>query len=98
MIIVTGSVHARPDKLDEVLAASLEHVHRSRTEPGCLLHSVHQNVEDPTFVVFVEHWEDRDALTAHFGRPASNAFVNTVAALAAERPTIEIYEATPLER
>jgi quinol monooxygenase YgiN len=98
MIIVTGSVHARPDKLDEVLAASLEHVHRSRTEPGCLLHSVHQNVEDPTVVVFVEHWESRDALTAHFGRPDSNSFVKTLAALAAERPTMEIYEASPLER
>ena len=98
MIIVTGSVHARPDKLDEVLAASLEHVHRSRTEPGCLLHSVHQNVEDPTVVVFVEHWEDYDALTAHFAVPASNAFVKTLAALTVERPTMEIYEATPLER
>ena len=98
MIIVTGSVHARPDKLDEVLAASLEHVHRSRTEPGCLLHSVHQNVEDPTVVVFVEHWQDRDALTAHFAVPDSNTFVKTLAALTVERPTMEIYEATPLER
>src|SRR6476660_3252811 len=98
MIIVTGSVHARPDKLDEVLAASLEHVHRSRTEPGCLLHSVHQNVEDPTVVVFVEHWADHDALTAHFAVPASNAFVKTLAGLTVERPTMEIYEASPLER
>jgi hypothetical protein len=38
MIIVTGSVHARPEALDEVLRLSLEHVHRSRLEPGCLLH------------------------------------------------------------
>ena len=97
MIIVTGSVHARPDQLDEVLAASLDHVRRSRTEPGCLLHSVHQSVEDPTLVVFLEHWEDRDALTAHFAQPGSTAFVKTIAALASERPSIEIYEATPLD-
>ena len=74
MIIVTGSVRARPDALDELLAACLEHVHRSRTEPGCLLHSVHQNVEDQSVVVFLEHWEDRDALAAHFAQPASLAF------------------------
>lgn len=98
MIIVTGSVHARPDKLDEVLAASLDHVHRSRTEPGCLLHSVHQSVEDPTVVVFLEHWEDQAALTAHFGQPGSTAFVKAVGALALDRPTIEIYEASPLAR
>ena len=30
----------RPDTLDALLAASLEHVHRSRTEPGCLSHEV----------------------------------------------------------
>jgi len=97
MIIVTGSVHARPDNLAEVLAASLDHVRRSRAEPGCLLHSVHQSVEDPTVVVFLEHWEDRDALTAHFRRTGSTAFVKTVAALASERPSIQIYEASPLE-
>jgi quinol monooxygenase YgiN len=96
MIIVTGSVHARAEVLSDVLQASLEHVQRSRTEPGCLLHSVHQSVEDPLLVVFVEHWEDRDALTTHFAQPGSNEFVNTVAALADARPTIEIYEATPL--
>jgi quinol monooxygenase YgiN len=96
MIIVTGSVHARPDALADVLRASLEHVHRSRTEPGCLLHSVHQSVEDPLLVVFIEHWEDRDALTTHFAQPESNDFVKAVAALADERPTIEIYDATPL--
>jgi quinol monooxygenase YgiN len=93
MIIVTGSVRARPDAIDEVLRLSLEHVHRSRTEPGCLLHSVHRDVEDELRVVFLEHWADRDALAAHFGVPASNEFVQAVTALAAEPPTIEIYEA-----
>jgi quinol monooxygenase YgiN len=96
MIIVTGSVRARTDTLAAVLEASLEHVRRSRTEPGCLLHSVHQSVEDPLLVVFLEHWADRDALTTHFAQPGSNDFVKSVAALAAERPSIEIYEATPL--
>jgi quinol monooxygenase YgiN len=96
MIIVTGSVRARPDTLASVLQASLEHVRRSRTEPGCLLHSVHQSVEDPSLVVFLEHWADRDALTTHFAQPGSNDFVKSVAVLAAERPSIEIYEATRL--
>jgi quinol monooxygenase YgiN len=95
MIIVTGSVRARPDALDAVLALSLAHVRRSRAEPGCLLHSVHQDVEDPLRVVFVEHWQDADALRAHFGMPASNEFVGAVRGLAQEPPTIEIYEAAP---
>jgi quinol monooxygenase YgiN len=97
VIIVTGSVQARPDALDEVLRLSLEHVHRSRAEPGCLLHSVHRDVEDPNRLVFIEHWADRAALDAHFQVPASGAFVTGLRGLTTAPPTIEIYEATQLE-
>ena len=47
MIIVTGSVKAQPATQAQLRELCLEHVHRSRTEPGCLLHSVHHDVEDP---------------------------------------------------
>ena len=36
MTVVTGSVTARQDSFDEVRKLSLEHVHRSRGEPGCI--------------------------------------------------------------
>jgi quinol monooxygenase YgiN len=96
VIIVTGSVKARPDALDDAVRHSLEHVRRSRLEPGCRLHSVHHDVEDPNRLVFVEHWADRDALRAHFAVPASGAFVQALSELAAEPPTLEIYEAVPV--
>jgi quinol monooxygenase YgiN len=95
MVIVTGSVQARPDHLAEVLAISLEHVHRSRAEPGCLLHTVHQDVEDPNRVVFVEHWQDLDALRTHFAVPASGQFVAALTDLTSGAPTLEIYDAAP---
>lgn len=95
MIIVTGSVHAQPDRLAEVLALSLEHVRRSRTEPGCLLHTVHQDVEDPLRVVFVEHWKDQEALSTHFAVPASSNFVAALTDLVSGSPTLDIYEVTP---
>ena len=85
MIIVTGSCKVKPDQVDEAVRVSLEHVHRSRTEPGCLLHSVHRDVEDPTRLVFLEHWADNDALSAHFAVPESLAFVTRLSELAAER-------------
>lgn len=95
MLIVTGSVQARPDSIDEVLVQSLEHVRRSRTEPGCLLHSVHRDVEDPLRVVFVEQWEDADALRAHFAVPESSAFVADLTGLVAGTPMLDIYDASP---
>jgi len=97
MIIVTGSVRARPEALQEVLHLSLEHVHRSRLEAGCLLHSVHQDVEDANRVVFLEHWLDRDALAAHFRLAASVAFAKSVRDLATEPPALDIYDATRTE-
>ena len=36
MLIVTGSATARPETIAEMTALALEHVHRSRAEPGCL--------------------------------------------------------------
>ena len=66
MIIVLGSIVARPDTFSEVLKLSQAHVARSRTEPGCLSHAVHQDTERAQRLVFVETWADRAALAAHF--------------------------------
>ena len=93
MIIVTGSVRAEPSSLDDVLAISLEHVRRSREEPGCLLHSVHQDVEDPLHVVFIEHWADIDALHAHFRVAASREFAKNLGRLASGQPSMIVYDA-----
>jgi quinol monooxygenase YgiN len=96
VLIVTGSVQARPDSIDHVLALSIAHVRRSRHEPGCLAHAVHRDCEDALRLVFVEHWADADALRAHFRVPASGAFVQEISALAAGPPEISIYEARAL--
>lgn len=96
MIVVTGSIVAQAGRLDELLALSLEHVRRSRTEPGCLAHAVHQDAENPARLVFVEEWSDRASLEAHFAVPASRGFVKAAGALAAGAPRINIYDASPL--
>ena len=98
MIVVTGSVTAREDSFDEVRKLSLEHVLRSRTEPGCISHAVHVDCENPLRLVFFEQWADRAALLAHFGVPASRDFVRALQKLADQATTIELYDATRLEK
>ena len=90
MIVVSGSVTAREDSLGEVRKLSLEHVHRSRREPGCISHAVHVDCENPLRLVFIEQWTDRAALLAHFAVPASRNFVRALQPLAAAAATIEI--------
>lgn len=94
MIIITGGARVRPEHLGEAVRISLEHVHRSRLEPGCLLHSVHHDVEDPNHLVFVEHWADADAVRAHFAVPESRAFSKALAALA-DGISIDLFDANP---
>jgi len=36
MLVVTGSIAAKPEAIAEMLRVSREHVHRSREEPGCI--------------------------------------------------------------
>ena len=98
MILVTGSVTARADTLDAVLKLSLEHVHRSRQEPGCMAHAVHADCENPLRLVFIEQWADRAALLAHFALPASREFVRALQPLAAAAATLELYDAIKLEK
>jgi quinol monooxygenase YgiN len=95
MLIVSGAVTARPDTFDAMLATALDHVRRSRTEPGCLQHGVSIDAEDPLTLVFYEEWEDRAALDAHFQVPASLAFVRTMRSLAASQTKMKILPVEP---
>ena len=97
MIIVLGSIVARVGRANEALSLSQEHVARSRAEPGCVAHSVHQDTENSSRLVFVEQWASQAALWEHFRVPASRAFAKALAALAQEEPSIAIYEATQVQ-
>ena len=92
MLIVTGSVEARPDTIDRILELGLAHVQRSRLERGCLLHSIHRDVENELRVVFIERWEDAKALEDHFRVPASGEFVREATALAVRPPEMSIFK------
>jgi quinol monooxygenase YgiN len=48
--------------------------------------------------VFIEQWADRAELMAHFAVPASRDFVRALQPLAADSPTLEIYDASRLDR
>src|ERR1700754_828221 len=98
MIVVTGSVVARQDSLDEMRRLSLEHVHRSRTEPGCISHAVHVDCENPLKLVFFEQWADRAVLLTHFAVPASRDFVRALQSLASAATTIQIYDVTAVDK
>ncbi len=95
MLVVTGTVTGRPHSFDQLLAAALEHVRRSRTEAGCLKHGVAIDAEDPLTLVFYEEWQDRAALDAHFQVPDSLAFMKIMRSLAASQTRMTILPIEP---
>jgi quinol monooxygenase YgiN len=95
MLIVTGSVTAHTDTFDQLRDACLEHVRRSRTEPGCLSHAVHVDCENALRLFFFEQWADRAALEMHFSVPAVKEFVRSLRTLASASAGPTIYETTP---
>jgi quinol monooxygenase YgiN len=97
MVVVTGSVIARSETLDELWALCVEHVRRSRSEPGCLSHAVYRDPEHALRLVFVEEWTDRAAIEAHFALAASRDFVRSARRLASEPPQMKVLETRPLD-
>ena len=93
MIVVIASIVARPKSFDELLALCLAHVRRSRTEPGCRSHAVYRDTENPARLVFVEEWDDRAALAAHFAVEGSRAFVKAAGPLSIGEAVLNVYEA-----
>jgi quinol monooxygenase YgiN len=96
VIIITGSILARPESFESLREQSLAHVRRSRTEDGCEHHSVHVDAENALRLVFVERWRDRAAVVRHFADPGAQNFAANARLLAAEPPQIAIYEARAL--
>ena len=90
MLIVTGSVTARPETLEALLAAARDHVTRSRTEPGCLTHSVYADFDEPLRLFFYEEWADRAALDTHFAQAGSQLFMKVVRELSASATRVRI--------
>ena len=97
MVLITGAIVATEANFDRIRELSLEHVQRSRTEGGCEHHAVHVDAENPFRLVFLERWLDTAAVLKHFSDPQVRQFARTVRELAAEPPTIEIYEANRIK-
>jgi quinol monooxygenase YgiN len=94
MIIIVGAITGAEATIDELIGLSLEHVRRSRLEPGCLSHEVARDVENPFRLVFTERWADMAAVTTHFAVPESGEFVRAAMSLCDSPPTLELFDAS----
>lgn len=97
MILVIGHALAKPETLPDMLRLSIEHVLRSRAEPGCISHEVTTDAQQPLRLTFVERWSDLAALQTHVRVDASRAFGKALAGLADGMPEMSVYESEPVD-
>jgi quinol monooxygenase YgiN len=69
MILVTVTVHFRPDKRDQAIAAALAAREQTLKEDGCISYRFFTSADDPNAGLLLEHWRDAAALDAHMAQP-----------------------------
>ncbi len=69
MYTILGTVTARTETRDELLALLHAQVAPTRAEAGCINYDFHVDAADPCVFVFYENWTDRSALDAHLAMP-----------------------------
>ncbi len=59
----------KPGSLPAIREAVQPCIDATRKEEGCISYDLHQSLTDENTLVFVERWETREALEAHFQTP-----------------------------
>jgi quinol monooxygenase YgiN len=82
VIYVVATLTVKPETRAEFIAAATACIEATRKEPGNIAYDLHESVTDPAKMVFVEQWENAEALVPHrtaehmktFGRVAVKCF------------------------
>ena len=69
LVTIIGSVIAKPETRDELLALLASQVAPTRNEPGCINYDFHVDAADPCCFVFYENWQSQADLDLHLAMP-----------------------------
>lgn len=79
MIYLISTAHLKPGTREKCIAPALACIEASRKDPGCIAYDLNLSVSDPDRMVFIEVWESRAALDAHFQTPHFRAWRAAIA-------------------
>jgi quinol monooxygenase YgiN len=74
MIILIATLQIKPGSQAAIRAAVAPCITATQAEAGCLAYDLYESVTTPETMVFVEKWESRAALAAHFETPHLQAW------------------------
>lgn len=90
MIYVVATLTVKPETRAELIAAATACITETRKEAGNIAYDLHESVTDPTKMVFVEQWQNAEALEPHRKSDHMRAFGRVVVNCLAGPPKIEV--------
>lgn len=90
MIYVVATLTVKPEARAELIAAAKTCIAGTRTEAGNIAYDMYESVTDPTRMVFVEQWENAEALAPHGKTDHFRAFGRVAAQCLSAPPKIEV--------
>jgi quinol monooxygenase YgiN len=96
MLFVIATLNVDPADRETLIAATRPCLLATRKEAGCISYDFNADVSDEGKLVFVERWQTRDALNAHFKTPHIAAWREIALQLIKSR-RIEIIEDAKVE-
>jgi quinol monooxygenase YgiN len=98
MIVVTGRVQVPAENRERFIEVATEMCRNSRAEVGCQGYRVYGDLEQADRYVFVEEWEDDEALQRHFGQPHTATFMEGLIPLLGEPADVLFHETASTRR
>jgi quinol monooxygenase YgiN len=90
VIYVVATLTVKPETRAEFIAGAVACIKETRKEAGNIAYDLHESVTDPTRMVFVEQWENAEALVPHRASEHMKAFGRIAVKCMSAPPTIEI--------
>ena len=90
MIYVVATLTVKPEMRAELIAGAKACIAETRKEAGNIAYDLHESVTDPAKLVFVEQWDNAEALGPHGKTDHMKAFGRIAVNCLAAPPKIEI--------
>jgi quinol monooxygenase YgiN len=92
VIVVVGRVSTDDAKRAELLEVAHKVASVSRQEAGCIDYRIYEDTEQPHHFVFVEEWEDEEALQTHFRTAHIAEFMRAITGTIVTAPDVKFHE------
>jgi quinol monooxygenase YgiN len=90
VIYVVATLTVKPETRAEFIAAATACIKETRKEPGNIAYDMHESVTDPSKMVFVEQWENVEAMGPHGKAEHMRAFGRVAVKCMTAPPRIEV--------